>query len=89
MRMDKERSAVLGFFDFEPGRVKAVNGLEDAKNLPGVRDIGLNFKSGDLIGNAKDDRSRVGYYILEASSVEKLRDVEKHMKETLKIVYED
>ena len=66
-----------------------MNGLEDAKNLPGVRDIGLNFKSGDLIGNAKDDRSRVGYYILEASSVEKLRDVEKHMKETLKIVYED
>jgi len=89
MHMDKERCAVLGFFDFKSGRVKAVNGLENAKKLPGVIDIGLNFKSGDIIENAKDDRSRVGYYILEASSVEKLRDVEKCMKEILKIVYED
>ena len=89
MHMDKEKCAVLGFFDFKSGRVKAVNGLENAKKLPGVIDIGLNFKLGDLIGNAKDDRSRVGYYILEASSIEKLRDVEKQMKEILKIVYED
>lgn len=84
----KDKCAVLGFFDFKPGKVKAIEGLEEAKKIQGVRDIGLSFQQGDMIEAAKDDRSRVGYYILEATTIQNLRKIETQMKETLCIKYE-
>lgn len=80
--------AMLGFFDFKPGRVKAIEGVKTVQTYSGVQDIGLNLKPGDSIENAKDDRSRVGYYILWASNYEKLRELEKKVKDTIRIVYE-
>ncbi len=84
---EKDKYAILGFFDFAPGKVTAIEGMEEVKKMQGVHEVGLNFKVGDTIGKAEDDRSRVGYYILYADSYQKLRRLESEMKGTLQIKY--
>lgn len=87
LHYDKKRCAVLGFFDFAAGKVRAINGLEIVRNMKGVHEVGLNFQVGDIIGQAEDDRSRLGYYILYADSYSELREIEKRMKTELQIRY--
>ena len=86
---EKDKYAILGFFDFAPGKVTAIEGMEEVKKMQGVHEVGLNFKVGDTIGKAEDDRSRVGYYILYADSYQKLRRLESEMKGTLQIKYSE
>ena len=83
-----DRFAILGFFDFEEGKIKNISGLSEALELQGVVDIGLDIKAGDVIKNAEDDRSRVGYYILKADTYQNLRNLENEMKSLIRIDYE-
>lgn len=78
--------AVLGFFDFKPGKIVDIQGLEEAKKLPGVHDLGLEVKIGGQLGQAKNDRSRCGYYILYADSIKELEKREKNLKDTVRVV---
>lgn len=89
LNIDKEKCAVLGFFDFMPGKVKKINGFEKAKKIEGLRDIVLNFKEGEQIEPALDDRSRVGHYILECENYKQLREKERLLKDTITIDYEE
>lgn len=88
IRKSKHECAVLGFFDFKPGRVTGISGIERAKGLPGVHDINLEIQVGDQLGQAQDDRSRCGYYILFADSLQELNDRERRLKETVKVITE-
>ena len=83
-----DRFAILGFFDFEEGKIKNISGLSEALELQGVVDIGLDIKAGDVIKNAEDDRSRFGYYILKADTYQNLRNLENEMKSLIRIDYE-
>lgn len=80
--------AVLGFFDFKPGRISAIEGLDEAMALDGSHDIKLEVKVGDTLGEALDDRSRCGYYILFADSVKELQNRERRLKETVRVITE-
>lgn len=84
----KDKYAILGFFDLTEGKIKSINGLDDALKLAGVIDIELDIKAGDVIKKAEDDRSRVGYYILYSNSYENLRALEKNVKSRICIEYE-
>lgn len=86
--IDDRRCAVLGFFDFKPGKIARVEGINEVKGMPGVIDIMLNLNIGDEIAPATDDRSRVGHYILYAESLQELRKREDAIMETIHIVYE-
>lgn len=88
IRNSKHECAVLGFFDFKPGRVTGISGMEKAMGQAGVHDINLEVKVGDQLGQAQDDRSRCGYYILFADSLQELNDRERRLKETVKVITE-
>jgi biotin carboxylase len=69
--------AVLSFFNFEPGLVKSISGLESVRQMSGVLDIEMNFRVGDRIMAPADDRGRHGYFIAlgaSRSETESLRD---------------
>ena len=90
IKVDKalvNRCAVLKFIDVNSkGRpVKGISGVEDIRNNDHVIDFGLEFGVGDIVGEAEDDRSRVGYYIAYEESEEKLRSLMKVIEETLKV----
>lgn len=81
------RCAVLKFMDIDSKGlpVKAIHGVEQIKQNPKVINFGLEFGVGDVVGQADDDRSRVGYYIAYEESEQKLRDLMEYIEKTLKI----
>ena len=83
------RCAVLKFIDVNSkGRpVKAIDGVEEICCDPHVIDFGLEFNVGDVVGQAEDDRSRVGYYIAYEESEDRLRMLMKKIEETLKVYF--
>lgn len=84
----KHECAVLGFFDFKPGKVVEIAGLEEALKIPSVVDIGLEAAVGDDLGQAQDDRSRCGYYLIYADSKKELEDREQKVKNAVKVITE-
>ena len=78
-----KRHAWLHFFEFPNGTVNEIKGLEEIAAMPGIRLIRLEFKKGDQIEAAKDDRSRQGFVIILAKSKAELENKLAAVKETL------
>ena len=81
-----QRSAILHFFEFTNGRVEKIYGLDEIKHMPGVLTIKMDFKEGDILKAANDDRSRQGYVIIFADNHEELQKKLKHINNVLKVV---
>ena len=73
-KKQRQGSALLHFFEFSAGEVVEIIGVDKAKNLPGVHCLELEFKVGDILKPAGDDRGRQGYCILFAESDQELND---------------
>jgi biotin carboxylase len=58
----KARAAILSFFTFGPGRVRAIHGLPEAHAV--AAEVSLPFAVGDSIKPPSDDRTRPGYFIV-------------------------
>lgn len=64
----KEKIAHIHYFEWAPGNLKSISGIDDIKKLDFVHDFNLNLSDGDEIPIIKDSSSRYGYVIFEASS---------------------
>lgn len=80
--------AILGFFDFKPGKVKDIVGLKEASSMEGVYEVKIEVEIGEILNKAQDDRSRCGYYIVYADSMDELNDRERRLKETVRVITE-
>lgn len=87
---NREKCAILKFLDIkETGKkIAAIRGIDEIKKMKGVIDFQIEFKVGDIIHNAKDDRSRVGFYIAEAENKETLIALIKQIERLFVIEYE-
>lgn len=77
----------LDFFEFMPGRVCEVYGLEELKKM-NLIDYNLNFKSGDMIEHVNSDTSRHGYFISSAKTLSELDKKREYIKKIVKIKYQ-
>jgi biotin carboxylase len=82
------RSANLEFFQFQPGRVKAIRGLDEVRKEKLAQDISLNFKVGDTLESATDDRHRPGYFIVLGENRDETDSKSKRIKELISLEYE-
>ena len=85
--ISSKRCAVLKFLDVKvDGEVVTdIEGLEEIRSDPHVLELRLEFRKGDTLHKAMDDRSRVGFYIAWHESEEELRAKMAWIDETLKI----
>ncbi len=83
----KERCAVLKFFDFAAGRVRAINGEEFLKSHPKVLDYRFNFKIGDAIAKPTDDSKRVGYFIAYGDTSAELQALMQEIERRVTVEY--
>lgn len=82
------RSAILKFFEFKPGKVKAIFGVDKVACLAGVESLQLEFSLGEEIQPAGDDRSRQGFFIASADSDNQLEEIVKQVVSSVEIKYE-
>jgi carbamoyl-phosphate synthase large subunit len=82
-----DRAANLEFFDFGPGRVKAIRGLDEVRALELVHDIALHFRVGDTIRAASNDKSRPGYFISLGERRDEIDEKSRRVRELIVIDY--
>lgn len=71
-----------------PGRVKAIRGLERTLAVPGVRQVFLLVKPGDVVDSYTDCAKRSNHIVISANTPEELRAVERKVCSSLKIITE-
>jgi len=64
LRIRSRRGCVYRFFTPPPGIVRSISGVEKAKTLPGVVDVGVTRKPGDRIGELVNSLERSGYAVV-------------------------
>jgi biotin carboxylase len=82
------RAANLQFFEFAPGKVRAIHGLEAARQLPGVHEILLEFGIGDVLARPDDDRSRSGLMIVFGEEREAVLQTSRLVEQTVRVELE-
>lgn len=87
----RKRTAILEFLDIESNgkTVADIEGEDEITKIKEVADFHLEFSAGDKIKRANDDRSRIGYFIILAENKEIADQIEKKVKNILKIKYKE
>jgi len=85
---DTGKAMILEFFDFKPGRIKTINGVERIKSLPYVRKIKLDLAEGSVIKTASNDTDRIGYFIISSGNVADLLNKREELLNMLELEYE-
>jgi biotin carboxylase len=81
----RRRAANLEFFSFPEGRVTAIRGVEEARALPGVAKILLEFGVGDVLHPPQDDRSRPGLMVVLGETRAEVLAVSAEVKRTVTV----
>ena len=79
--------AALEFWEFEPGLVTGISGLEDVLATPGVVTAGLVIRPGDVVRPPQDDRLRHGFVISHAGSKPALQRLLSEIRSRIVISY--
>lgn len=85
----KNKYAILKFFSFAGGIVKEIFGTEKLATNSNVIDFELEFKIGDKLLPPTDDRSRVGYFIAQACTLEELNLIVEYTERTIQVKIEE
>lgn len=83
------KSSLLHFFEFPSGKVKSVIGEEECRKMTEVIEFRLEFKEGEYIFPAEDDRGRQGFVIILAEDQLKIREILDLVYKKIKIRYYD
>jgi len=79
--------AIISFFNFGPGVVKTVYGLDKVREFPGLLHISLNVAPGQRLEPARDSSARQGFFMAAARSLKELQDLSQKIHQELRIDY--
>ena len=80
--------SAIRYFDVPPGMIKAIENVEDAKKIPGVKQITFTKSIGDQSTPVKCSNDRIGYVIAQGpSAIEAVESCNKAL-DTIKITIE-
>lgn len=64
------KGSAIRYFNPPAGRITAIDGVEEAARIPGVREIALVKKVGDSVGMIGNSGDRAGFVIAQADTAE-------------------
>lgn len=77
----KQKGSAIRYFKINPGKIKSITRLDDAKKLPGIVEIEICVKEGDNISEIKNSRDRIGHVIAEGDNeIEAIANAERAIK---------
>ena len=65
-----QKGSAIRFFDVPCGTIKAIEGVEEAKAIPGVQEIAFTKQAGDTVGKIGASGDRAGFVIAQAVDAE-------------------
>lgn len=67
-----------------PGKLVSITGLEEARSIPGVNEIFIQSKVGDIISDPTNNIEKSGHVIITSESLEKAEDIFESVKNVLR-----
>ncbi len=64
------RGSAIRYFDAHNGTIKAIEGIEEAKQIAGVQEISIIHQVGEMIGEIGSSTDRVGFVIAQGETAE-------------------
>ena len=80
-----QKGSAIRFFDVPQGTIAAIEGVEEAKAIPGVKEISFTKQVGDPVGEIGASGDRVGFVIAQADTAQAAEQVCKAAQMTVKI----
>ena len=77
-------AGLLEFLMLPPGVVRRIEGVERAKRLPGVLDVGLFVKEGDVVRTARNGTERSGFVLAVAEDRDGLLQISREVCRTIR-----
>jgi hypothetical protein len=82
-----DKAAVLRFFTPGAGEILAIEGIEKAQALPGVRTVSIDLQPGDTIAPIISDGTRPGYVITYGETRDEAVSRADAVEQTIKFVF--
>ena len=61
------KGSAIRYIGQHKGLIVDISGIENAKRIPGVKEVFLNYQKGDQVDNIKNSSSRIGFVISQGS----------------------
>jgi biotin carboxylase len=79
------KGAAIRYFETKPGILKRIEGIEKAKNIPGVIEISFVHDIGDTVGEIGSSTDRIGFVIAQAETRQQAIDICEQVINSIKI----
>lgn len=83
-----EKGSAIRYFDVPNGTIKAIDGVEEAKAICGVKEISFVKGIGDTAGDIGSSTDRIGFVIAQADSAKEAVEICEKAINTIKITVE-
>ena len=70
-----EKGSAIRFFDAPEGVITAIEGVEEGKRIPGVKEVSFTKQVGDVVGDIGSSTDRAGFVIAQADTAGEAADV--------------
>jgi biotin carboxylase len=75
------------FFLFDEGEVLSVDGIQAARELPGVVELEVSVAAGQVLSTPVDSHTRHGSFVVTATSSEELAERIRAVRRTVRVTY--
>lgn len=83
-----EKGCAIRYFDVHDGLIKAIEGIDEAKKYPGVKEVSIVHSVGETIGDIGSSTDRIGFVIAQAETAEEAIEICKHSMNLVSIEME-
>ncbi|MFQ5431185.1 MAG: ATP-grasp domain-containing protein [Nitrospinota bacterium] len=80
--------ASFQFITSKPGRIKQIDGFDEAASAPGIQSACLTVKPGDTIDAVKTSSQRLGYFVATGKSAEEAYKLGVEAQGRLRFIYD-
>lgn len=75
------KGSAIRYLSTKTGKIKKIDGISEAENMPGVKQVSIVHKVGELAKEIKSSVDRIGFVITQAGSApEAIQNAEKALK---------
>ena len=80
------KGSAIRYLAPKSGVIEDIHGVEQAKGIPGVRDVSLMLTVGDMVKNATNSSERFGYVIAQGHDREAACRISNEAIHTIRII---
>ncbi|MDB1750812.1 ATP-grasp domain-containing protein [Enterococcus avium] len=69
IQKQRDMASIIRYFNTDEGQIKKISGIDNAKSIPGVKQVSVTIQEGTHISAMRSSVDRIGYIIAQASTV--------------------